>query len=809
MSRLSAKIRLRPVRFAFLVNPADKISLLKIFQVNTCLWGGKFNPIIPAIKRVPSWWNRHHRSFETAQQILNGYIHFFEPDFVVEAEKGLSDGLGFEKDQVIALDKILNRANDRSERGCGLDVFALYRDLYQNEYQFARRNEHGIIRAKAKNKAMQAFSACLFGDFPKGAEHTYFESAFIDAFDPKQIELDGNALSKLYSQGGRSPLTIGHSKIEVDYNERGNPALFVLDAYKPVDLIDFWNLRTVKRDLIPIPIQWADDLSEFAKNFIKQNYRPHPGNPNGVMIRPNVMFARSIPSADIDMIYAANFKVDLDGANCRQDWYPSLWQPVSDHYSQPSRPILAADSKSLNVDINPEQPDIRLESIHPKFAPKYGNEDRWVNVISLTEWGSGDHIATCFPTDCRKPIPAQYSLGMSDLRFTTEGFIIPCKYVSSPHFWKVFDGTRAFQEWLKTKNIKAVPSSAGQATQQIVRMLGGLRGTFSIAHSDIVKLLDSVSRRPHSRCIHHKEFENKIRNATNGQIWRGREFKSLVENKAVELGLELKCEKCSSWSWQPLDKLGYSIECGQCLQTFEFPTADPNNSRYSRWSYRLVGPFALPDFARGGYGAALTLRFFAVALGIGNDVRMTWSTGQELDFGDEGKIEADFMFWYQQTAILRNDHPTVTVFGESKSFGREVFEQVDIDRMKQIATRFPGSVCVFATMKDASELTDTEKARLRKFASWGREYVSGEQLTRAPVIVLTGTELFTAHNLNSTWKGCGGRHAEFAAQGWTRAQNLHTLADLTQQLYLNMEPYQEFRSTKWKRRRRRNDKSVI
>ncbi|BFO30620.1 hypothetical protein KoxyNG13_010930 [Klebsiella pasteurii] len=46
MAHISAVVTLRPIRFAFLVKPNDNQRLLKIFQINTCLWGGKFNPII-------------------------------------------------------------------------------------------------------------------------------------------------------------------------------------------------------------------------------------------------------------------------------------------------------------------------------------------------------------------------------------------------------------------------------------------------------------------------------------------------------------------------------------------------------------------------------------------------------------------------------------------------------------------------------------------------------------------------------------------------------------------------------------------
>lgn len=75
-------VRLRPTRFAFLVPPGDMNSVQRVFEMNTCLWGGQFNPIIPFVTKRPAWWDRHPSS-ETAEQIINGYLDYFEPDILV------------------------------------------------------------------------------------------------------------------------------------------------------------------------------------------------------------------------------------------------------------------------------------------------------------------------------------------------------------------------------------------------------------------------------------------------------------------------------------------------------------------------------------------------------------------------------------------------------------------------------------------------------------------------------------------------------------------------------------------------------
>ena len=40
----------RPLRFAFAVEPKDKASLQRVFETNSALWGGLFNFIIPLFR---------------------------------------------------------------------------------------------------------------------------------------------------------------------------------------------------------------------------------------------------------------------------------------------------------------------------------------------------------------------------------------------------------------------------------------------------------------------------------------------------------------------------------------------------------------------------------------------------------------------------------------------------------------------------------------------------------------------------------------------------------------------------------------
>lgn len=812
MSNITVHVRLRPVRLAFLVRPDDGNRTLDIFQVNTCLWGGKYNPIVPYFKEVPSWWDRHDHRFETAEQIINGYLDFFEPDFIVEAESGLADGLGFDQERVLQLSNLLTREGDRDRNGHGLSVLNLYTDLYHKEYQFARRQEHDIIDVMPQESTFSMLCACLFGAFPEEPDLKYLNEAFTDAFGPKRISLDGAELANLYSSGSgfTSALRIGSSKIEVDYHDHSDPALFVLDAHEPRDLIDFWNLRAVRRYVIPVPVQWLGNLSEFCREFIVKNYRPLPGNPHGVMIRVTVMFARSIPTIDIDRLYKDHFFVDVTGANVRQDWYPQIWRPSPEIMVRQMRPTLSAGERKFDVQFIDEKPEVRFDCLHPEFADKYGNDNRWANVVKLQDWTFKDQIATVFPCDYKDPKFIRFQLGGEALLPTTEGFVIFPRFMNLSELWRMPDGTTAINDWLKTHGIKAVLSDAGRATQQIIQTLGGFHGVRSLAHADIVKLLNEISRRPISRSAHCNEFKNRIHNAIKDDIWRRNYFDTLVERNAVELGLELKCSKCSSWSWYSLKQLDYQLSCSLCLRQFRFPIFDPSSSGKSKWAYRVIGPFALPNYANGGYAASLSIRFFSEILGLHDRSHVTWSAGQELELAPNDKVESDFILWYQRKELFGNDYPTELVFGEAKSFRGEntgerrdipdAFQTHDIEKMKKLAERFPGSILVFSTMKQAGDLSRDEVDGIATLAEWGREYIRERRETRAPVIVLTGTELFAPYSLREAWKKVGGEHARLIEPAFVRTDNLRVLADLTQQLYLNMPSYGAWLDEKLRKR---------
>jgi hypothetical protein len=266
----------------------------------------------------------------------------------------------------------------------------------------------------------------------------------------------------------------------------------------------------------------------------------------------------------------------------------------------------------------------------------------------------------------------------------------------------------------------------------------------------------------------------------------------------MRVGLSLTCPHCAKENWYSLTDVDYEVTCERCLNRFSFPQAGIKFNE-SDWRFRVSGPFSVPQYADGAYATVLTLRLFNNTLNF-DRTPTTFATGLDIVSGTS-KFEIDFAGWYTEGKKFWINPSPVFVFGETKSFGSEVFKERDVQRLKGLAEKFPGSYVVFSAMK--SQLADIEKSRIRKFAEWGRvPQKNGEP--RAMVIVLTGIELFADYRLKQSWEKLGGPHAAIVAHASVHLDDLWTLAESTQRLYLGMPTYWD-----WYQRRLRKRKVKV
>lgn len=789
MSEIQLDTTLRPIRFLFLIKPNDKKNLEKIFQLNTLLWGGRFNPIVPFFKKVPNWWGNNHQKYN-ATQILNNYLDVFEPDFIVETESEMMKDIIFDKKRILSLNNVLNIDSLGVDEKYGLSVKDWYSHLYEKKYQFERRYKPNFINAKAKTKNSKLLSACLSGSFLTENKLSFFKQWYVDIFEAKEIELEPQFLSDLYNEQYITPLDITHGNMEVRYSiEAQRPKIFILDLNASRDLIDYWNLRIIYKNIVVIPKQWMTDLASFCNEYITKNYNSRITFEHEYLYKTTIMFSRSISEPEGKEILN-NYLLKNTNKISVQFFYPDFSPDYSNAINNLQRPLLSYKKEKQEVSFYYEnnRRQVQFATLSPDFVKeKYHHTALWANVIEIKDWRGTSHISTCFPTNYRNPIYPKFGFYREFILPTLEGLTTFPESVNENYFWSFPNGTEATQEWLNALEIKSKVSDAGKATQQIIETLGGVLHIYALANKGIVEKLDEMARKLLTGSFHSNKFKNQIKNVSN----EGR-ANLLIAKNVVQIGLELKCSKCDSWSWYKVSDLDYELNCNRCLKNLHFPVTEPTNNQFSRWSYRVIGAFALPDYARGGYSASLAIHFFIRKFDFSHRLKITWSSGQELTFPTGEKAETDFILWSQNEEIINLNRPTEIIFGEAKSFAKDSFKEDDFTKMRLIAEKFPKSIIVFASMKSIDQFSQDELDRLREFSEWGRGYNTINKEVRAYVMVLTGLELFIDdyRSVKNLWEDKGGKYQEFAHK-LRASSDLKLFAEMTQQLYLDMPSYYE------------------
>lgn len=814
MSELSANIRLRPTRIGFLVRPTDMASVRRIMRLCACLWGGVFNPIIPVFRKPPAEWRPERFERQRGLDVAKGYVRFFEPDVYVEAEQGLIEdaGLGALREEhtfepaVVPLGDLLAARDHRdwAEFSIGLGINDVLGDLYRTERRLSLRDPAEAVMVKAARSG--AAAEAMFGVYPLQKDASYFAENYRSVFKPKELALGPAAWREVFQKGAVTPLRITRHGLDFQRLWHHELVIFVFDPARATDLIDLWNMRLEPHPVLPVPVDWVDELRDHLCAVIRDGHRPMRGNPSGLMHHSTVEFGRSIGKAQAERLTADLVKDLPKGAVAIKHWRNRIWDPPYDDRIHRDGP-LAITAREENVKLILREDGERrasFETLAPEFAERYGGHHmRWVNAVRVGAFGSKP-VATVLPFNTFDRSWPRLVTGGDRIAIGREGWVFGQRYKGWSETISFLTKEEAIAGALKRFGIEAKLSDPGHVARQMLDRLDGMWGVRLLAFPGIVRMLNdmagSVRRKSNETGSVEETFDRRsasldqwtaILAREKGKWLREPKLEDFTKRGIIRLGLETVCPHCQGGNWHGLDTVDYSVTCERCLNTYEFPQAEIRRNN-KNWRYRVIGPFSVPDFARGSYSALLTLR---VLEGFGGSHgELTFSTAMDLAF--EGRLcEADFVALRRADRMDRFEEPEL-VIGETKSFGQgDLIKAKDLAKLQDIAARLPGAVIVISVMRET--FTANEKRLLRRFSEWSRR--SGDySRPRNPVVLLTGHELFVDHLVGAKWKELGEPHARFAEYEHTR--NLFNLAQATQAIHLGLSSFYEDWSAKKKRR---------
>ena len=619
-------------------------------QVCTCLWGGIYNPIIPVCATLPDAWRDPLIRETPGSQLGRGYIRFFEPDVFVETQDGLAAEVGLRDAQLdygeprtIPIDVFSDPDCDRMPRPFGTNILQVYRNLYEREFRFVSRDGDRVATV-ITSSVDGAFIEAALGGFPADGALASLQKAYADVFKPVEVSADAAGFIRTIKEGFRFPLYFTRAGLKRDYERLGldQPTLFVADPESPLDIIDMWNFRLFHFPMLPISARWFWDSRDFLVEFIRENYRPLPRNPHGVMITPTIQFGRSISEERAKaFVEEAGLTALQDCRWCFKSWYDSIWYDhTDDHVVRPEAVRVTAAEAEHELTVSGEvEPSIHFPGLVPEFAPEHENSSaRWVNVLRLQNYGNDDRLALVLPSSFTDVKAWHFRTG--DAAFVTrEGFVLPQRYRGLRQYFRLLDGTQAVIAWLGAHDVKASPSDAGRIAEQILVSIGGIRGATLLADRDTLKLLDNMAksvRRHADGTI--EEFEDRataverwkalVHRRTNAGPYQWINLDAFVKANVLKLGLSVACPNCMKKNWVGLAAMSDQLICERCLTPFAFPQGTLD-FEHTPWRYRVVGPFTVPDFAGGAYATVLALRVFGDMVGGVGDAELTYATGLE------------------------------------------------------------------------------------------------------------------------------------------------------------------------------------
>ncbi len=794
-------IKSRPLRLGLLVNPAKVSSVKQAIEICSTLWGGAHYPIIPIFnKRTPRNWESFHKTL-SSEKVIKGYIEAFDPDILVQCTPQLPKEIEEFGLEIIKPSEIWQPLVGEKEYSpnYGIGIFELYDEIFKQHFRYKEKYPMKVTIPKIPQQ-YSLFWSSVFGSFPKFISKN-INTNLKNALEISTPKVNVSNIKSLLNGKMIFPRRV--TQLGLNYFNRSgfrhDSSVFFMDVTKILDIIDYWNLRALGRQVIPLPIQFLEEpaLKKLVCDFVISSHRPYRHNPQ-MYYEASFIRSRNTKMEDMqEYVKGLNIKRDATDTSkgpqfSLQHWYPRIWDEwardkdgaeADDIYHEEERMDINETGNKLTVQIKPLQPKFRFE-----FAGH--GTPRIANEISCSLFGTVEALAQVFPKSHGNHLLrtiGDITAMRGEWRVGRNGLV---KLVRNDFTdrWDVPKAEDTLFAWLKDQGWNPELSTPGLLAKQINNQMEGFVRT--LANEKLLKLLEymnggnedeKLTPNIQEREISVAEVKSKIRQAShNGN---DKLHDHLISKNVFRIGSKIQCPNCRRNSWYSLDSIKETITCPRCLNNF--PAL--GNLEVSTWHYKTAGPFSIPGYADGAYCVLLSLEFLEREM---NGLKITPSYSFTAKDSSGKELEADFASLWQEKSFRGIQEGVL--FGECKTFG--IFKEKDFQRMRAIAKEFPGAVLVFCTLR--TNLTPTEKKALISIAKRGRKMLTSERPIN-PILILTGNEIFSDFGPPYCWKNTPNE------KKFEHIYGLLEVANATQQIYLGLPSWEDEWFKKFEERRKK------
>lgn len=670
----------RPVRIGWVISEPTVAHLSTMAAWNACLWGGKFNCVIPSYDT------------ELAKRLVSSFaVDILLPVEANAAYKTFIDGFPHLEHHRWG-DSIFHRQD--------CEFADIRHPLRLADKNFGKK----LYRPSWESTdPLSGVLSTLFGTYPAStADIANYGAAIFNAFDTPLLEIrvgekiPDDWLEKI------SPLALTSFELTRSRSRRGwlEPGIVLGSASDFDALAMFWNLRAAGASVIFYDKDHHARLEDFANGFLARTRKASLDSAP----RLNVWLRADSPR---DETWKPNLNLDGFTISLCDGRGDTLWNGMNIEPNQPKFSLMhrdvvpsyaESDGKADASFALPGRPfnDDDVQSLRQKYTV----------VVDATQFGGPDAELT-FETPFAPRLNEFYGRNFyfdhdsarSQVGRLDKGAVAIITPISTQRLsitaFRVFEWMKAF---FSLCQITIERSEPGLRAIRLIAQLGGLQNCRVLKIRGVRNLLrkyavDEAFTRsgaidairdvdPTTGAVGFDAFEKlHIEFRRKPEMKPDDVLRYLLERRVFRVGLEFTCPNCNLPSWLHIDDVKAMSPCPYCDHNHDVTPQLKDRD----WRYRRSGIFGRNDNQLGGVPVALTLQQLANSL---QDKVLMYSTA--INFLPAGAAieacESDFV-GVVAGAMGISESPLQIVLGEAKSEGP--IDAQDIRKLGKLADAVP------------------------------------------------------------------------------------------------------------------------
>lgn len=714
----------RPLKIGFLVRDGAIEDIVEVAKINTLLWGGIHNPIIPVSSNTGD-------AEVLIRSLSLDILHPVVQD--ANTNKVLANFESLKAPHYFTYEMFVKEYHTKKYKVTYLDALNIIDRYYQEHFkgqQKKRKSNCALIRWDADEELKNLFTI-LFGEYSsKFNLEEDFETAFLKGLHSHEIKIEKNQILNKDIAERVTPITLTSLDLK-NYNRDyfNSDGVYLGDPNDFKDLLMFWNLRASGSLIEFLSIPHIERFKDFIYQYINKLINKIKNYPD--MHRGTVFYFQSKEKDKVNQIVQ-----QFSGGNTGFPIVDMSKISLYEFLRKLPTDYLSWDFALGNIDQSSQKSVVTLNLPEKKFIADtdrdIGRQALAISIEAMSEFGyGGQTLKPPYIKELNEFYSREITGDPWEIRSEEDsiGIIIDLgdKYKNLypiPYFILI---KRIFE----LADIKAKISQAGLLAERIIQKLGGsvedgrvfkIRGVRQLFNT--MKSDDSVGRGRATDIIwQNGEFKKHeglyIETRESKKLTTQDVFDFLLKKDFFKGGLGLICDHCNSSSWLSLRDVGDNWICNYCGYSNKTSLHLRNRGD---WKFRRSGLFGKDNSQEGAVPVILTLLVFKRIL---EPNQFIYSTSVKLEFESKDP-EIDFL-------LLQYEHGDriQMAFGECKSEGGEIIQE-DVDNLKLIRDKIKtlDFDCYLVFAKTADGFTNKE---LEVFTKLSEENI--------PIILLTNREL--------------------------------------------------------------------